>query len=153
MTSNKLKRFYRAFAQPDMSTIKHVNFYKINRIIQNVPIMKEKKDFFDTSHLTIGLSHIPLMFTPSVFVEKVLSKMQPHLLFTAHEHKSMIISTDAIQRGDRHIVPVTPNDNKMHNYGLGAVNMIEIIVPTCSYRMGVNKIGYGLAVLGKFLAF
>lgn len=129
--------------------MKHVNFYKINRIIQNVPIIKEKKNFFDTKFINVGLSHIPLMFTPSMFVEKVLSKMQPHLLFTAHEHKSMIISTDAIQRGDRHIVPVTPNDNKIHTNTLGAINMFEIIVPTCSYRMGVSKIGYGLAVIGK----
>lgn len=114
-----------------------------------MPIIKEKKDFYDTSKITIGLSHIPLLFIPSLFVEKILTKMQPHILFTAHEHKSMIVSIDAIARSDRHIVPVTPKDNNIHSYDLGSSDMIEIIVPTCSYRMGVNKIGYGFAVIGS----
>lgn len=26
---------------------------------------------------------------------------------------------------------------------------LEIIVPTCSYRMGEKRIGYGMAVIGK----
>lgn len=77
--------------------------------------------------------------------------MQPHVLFTGHEHKSMIVSTDAIARSDRHIVPVTPEDDKVHSYALGIGNMLEIIVPTCSYRMGVSKIGYGFAVIGLFI--
>ena len=28
----------------------------------------------------------------------------------------------------------------------------EIVVPTCSYRMGVPNMGYGAAVIGKCLA-
>lgn len=73
--------------------------------------------------------------------------MKPHLLFTAHEHKSMIISTDALVRTDRQIVPLTPEDNKIYKYDLGIDNMYEIVVPTCSYRMGTSKIGYGFAVV------
>lgn len=26
----------------------------------------------------------------------------------------------------------------------------EIMIPTCSYRMGVRSIGFGMAVLGKY---
>lgn len=32
-------------------------------------------------------------------------------------------------------------------------NRTEIMVPTCSYRMGVAKMGYGWAILGMFLFF
>lgn len=76
--------------------------------------------------------------------------MLPHLLFTAHEHKSMIISTDALLRQDFHIVPVTPDNNKVYEYSLGVTDMYEILIPTCSYRMGTDKIGYGYAIIGKY---
>lgn len=32
-----------------------------------------------------------------------------------------------------------------------ARNYTEIAVPTASYRMGVNHIGYGWAVIGKYI--
>jgi hypothetical protein len=77
--------------------------------------------------------------------------MLPQVLFTAHEHKSMIVSTDALLRQDRQIIPVTPDNNKIYEYTLGNTDMYEFIIPTCSYRMGTDKIGYGFAVLGKYV--
>lgn len=74
--------------------------------------------------------------------------MQPHVLFTAHEHKAMIISADATLRQDRHIIPLSPDNNNVFTYQLGSTDMYEILVPTCSYRMGTNKIGYGFAIIG-----
>lgn len=75
--------------------------------------------------------------------------MQPHVLFTAHEHKSMIVQSQAIARNDRLITPVTVDSNRIFEYYLGVADIYEFIVPTCSYRMGTNKIGYGFAVIGK----
>jgi hypothetical protein len=75
--------------------------------------------------------------------------MLPQVLFTAHEHKSMIVSTDALLRQDRQIIPVTPDNNKIYEYTLGNTDMYEFIIPTCSYRMGTDKIGYGFAVLER----
>lgn len=80
---------------------------------------------------------------------QVLTKLQPHLLFTAHEHKAMIINTDALLRQDRHVIPIRPDNNGVYSYTLGALDMYEILVPTCSYRMGTSKIGYGFAIVGK----
>lgn len=31
--------------------------------------------------------------------------------------------------------------------------LYEIFVPTCSYRMGTSKIGYGAAVVGELMIF
>lgn len=75
--------------------------------------------------------------------------MQPHVLFTAHEHKAMIINTDAMLRQDRQIIPINPDNNNVFTFSLGASDMYEILVPTCSYRMGTSKIGFGFAVIGK----
>ncbi|RZC41165.1 C630.12 -like protein, partial [Asbolus verrucosus] len=147
VTKQKLKRFHRAFAQPELIVHKNITFFKINRLIQSIPVFKDKREFYDTSKIFIGLSHLPLMFMPSLFVEKVFKKMLPQVLFTAHEHKSMIVSTDALVRLDRQIIPVTPDNNKIYEYTLGNTDMYEFIIPTCSYRMGTDKIGYGFAVL------
>lgn len=171
VTPKKLQRFERAFSQASFHTIGNVTLFKINRLTHIIPAYKKERDFFDTSKIFVGLSHIPLMFRPSPFPEKVLftlnfyscrlkhankifkviNKMQPHVLFTAHEHKSMIISTDALLHKDYHIVPITPESDKIYEYALGVQNMYEIIIPTCSYRMGTNKIGYGYAIIGKNL--
>lgn len=147
ITPEKIRRFEHAFSQPNFITYKNLNFFKINRLIADIPVYKEKREFFDTEHLFIGLSHVPLMFKPSAFVDKVMKKMMPHLIFTAHEHKCMIINTDAYLNQDYHISPVTPDNNKIFEYSLGTKDMYEILIPTASYRMGTNKIGYGFAVI------
>ncbi|ENN79717.1 hypothetical protein HUJ04_003857 [Dendroctonus ponderosae] len=147
VTPKKLQRFERAFSQSSFHTVGNVTLFKINRLTHIIPAYKKERDFFDTSKIFVGLSHIPLMFRPSPFPEKVINKMQPHVLFTAHEHKSMIISTDALLHKDYHIVPITPESDQIYEYALGVQNMYEILIPTCSYRMGTNKIGYGFAII------
>lgn len=46
-------------------------------------------------------------------------------------------------------------DNTVFSFALNekvnkVANYLEIIVPTCSYRMGVKMIGFGMAVIGKW---
>ncbi|XP_066256354.1 metallophosphoesterase 1 [Euwallacea similis] len=147
VTPKKLQRFERAFSQPSLINHQNITFFKINRLADIIPVYKKEREFFDTSRIFIGLSHVPLMFRPSVFTEKVINKMMPHVLFTAHEHKSMIISTDALLRKDNHITPIIPDHDEIYEYSLGIQNMYEILIPTCSYRMGTNRIGYGYAII------
>lgn len=80
---------------------------------------------------------------------QVIAKLQPHVVFAAHEHKSMIVQTDALLQQDRHIIPVTQDNNIVYTFTLGISDLYEILVPTCSYRMGTNKIGFGYAIIGK----
>ena len=44
-------------------------------------------------------------------------------------------------------------DSHVHHIDIGNNNgmMNEIMVPTCSYRMGVPRMGYGFATLGKLV--
>lgn len=143
----KVKRFEHAFSQPDIIAIKNVKFYKINRLLSTMPRFSERKEFSNLDSITVGVSHIPLMMSPAVFVDKVLDKLQPHVLFTAHTHNSMIVSTQQDIRKDRQVTPVQPDTNKVYDYYLGISDIYEILVPTCSYRMGTDKIGYGFAVI------
>ncbi|CAH1106521.1 unnamed protein product [Psylliodes chrysocephalus] len=147
VTKEKIERFEHAFSQPSFITFRHLNLFKINRLVSEIPVYKKKREFFDTSEIFIGLSHVPLLFKPSIFVEKVLNKMMPHVLFTAHEHKSMIINTDAHLRQDIHLTQVTPENHEIFEYSLGTKDIYEFLIPTASYRMGTNKIGYGYAVI------
>lgn len=71
ITSEKLKRFQHAFSQPDMITFNNNTFFKINRLTMDIPAYKKNREFYDTSQVFIGLSHVPLMFKPSTFVDKV----------------------------------------------------------------------------------
>lgn len=77
-------------------------------------------------------------------------KIMPHVLFTAHMHKSMIISMDPLTRDVRPVNRVKPS-TPIQTLTLGVSDLYEIIVPTCSYRMGVKDMGYGLAVIGNNL--
>lgn len=71
VTPEKIKKFEQAFSQPDTLNFKNVTFYKINRLIQSIPRISEKREFYDTRRIVVGLSHLPIMFTPSVFADKV----------------------------------------------------------------------------------
>lgn len=63
-------------------------------------------------------------------------------------HVSRIITYppfNAAHLEDRHIVAHALNVERH------VPNRTEIMVPTCSYRMGVAKMGYGWAVFGMFI--
>lgn len=68
----KIKLFEQAFAQPDVSQYNQVVFFKINRLTESIPKVNKKMEFYDTQNIVVGLSHIPLMFVPSPFVDKVI---------------------------------------------------------------------------------
>lgn len=78
---------------------------------------------------------------------QVNSKLQPNVYFCAHEHKSkyithnknlIYIETTEFGDGDPPLEIIFKEDIKY-----------EIFVPTCSYRMGTRKIGYGAAIIGE----
>lgn len=71
VTSDKINRFQHAFSQPDFIDFNNVTFFKINRLTMEIPAYKKKREFYDTTQVFVGLSHVPLMFKPSTFVDKV----------------------------------------------------------------------------------
>lgn len=142
----KLVRFQKAFNQSDTVNYRNIKFYKVNLLTKaapkNIPIHAK---FSDTTTIMIALSHIP--FLHSVIVNKVLREMRPHIIFTAHDHVSKVIPIDAKTRRYELPIIVNPNVEKIHTFKLGANNMYEVAVPTCSYRKGNDEYGYGFAVI------
>ncbi|KAK9878403.1 hypothetical protein WA026_021710 [Henosepilachna vigintioctopunctata] len=149
VTSAKVKRYKTAFNQPETLHFNGVTFLKINQMMHSYPKVEQRRDFYNTSQIFVILSHVPLLFRPNFFSEKVLSKAQPHIIFAAHEHKAMIVSTDGLLREDRQIVPLMRGDNKVYKFNLGSSDLYEILVPTCSYRMGTTSVGFGFAIIEK----
>lgn len=83
VTSDKIKRFQHAFSQPDFIDFNNVTFFKINRLTMEIPSYKEKREFYDNSQVFVGLSHMPLMFKPSTFVDKVRIQSETITIFVA----------------------------------------------------------------------
>lgn len=151
VTNRKTARFADAFKQTDLITANNITFFKINRLTQEFPIVPNRNKIdSETQQLIVGLSHVPLLFKPALFVDKVLTSAQPHLLFTAHEHKSMVVLTDAVVRQDRRIIPIRSDDSgtdRVRLFPLASGDICEVLVPTCNYRMGTLEVGYGFAVI------
>lgn len=86
---------------------------------------------------------------------QVLNEFKSEYIFSAHDHTSFNIVSDFktkkptfVQRLDRN------NRKKMHDaqwrFGQQPPNVVsEIIVPTCSYRMGSKDMGYGVLTIGN----
>lgn len=78
-----------------------------------------------------------------------MDQFKPNIIFSGHMHFSRILTyppQNIANLVDNRIVTVDLNNfNAVENYR----NFTEIMVPTSSYRMGVKKIGYGHAVIGK----
>lgn len=79
-----------------------------------------------------------------------MDQFKPNIIFSGHSHLSRLITYPP-----QHIEDLV--DNRIVNVGLNNFNAVEnsrnfteISIPACSYRMGVNNIGYGYAVIGKF---
>ncbi|XP_017777817.1 PREDICTED: uncharacterized protein C630.12 isoform X2 [Nicrophorus vespilloides] len=144
---DSLMNFEDVFFQQDVLDVGTNTFYKINRLTKTWPKMQEDKEFYKVDKIRIGLSHVPLIFQPGGFVEKVIRNLEPHVIFAAHEHKSMIVTMDGILQTVRKLIPVSEEDNDVYTFTLGMTDMYEFVVPTCSYRMGTKRIGYGFATI------
>ncbi|BFZ17415.1 hypothetical protein BsWGS_20454 [Bradybaena similaris] len=87
---------------------------------------------------------------------KILRMAQPNILLSGHWHLSQMLSCDTCLSDDEDMNNWPYYQRDMANTNayidLDFTNLIalsEIMVPTCSYRMGVPKMGYGVAVINK----
>lgn len=145
LTSEKIKRYDKTFTQPDSFRIKSVDFYKVNRLTMSIP----KNISAEEKRINVALTHLPLLFLPNQFVQKVVKQLRPQVIFSAHEHKSYTlhapVSAD-VRKDDQYVETLLPSGGPSWLYHLSNSVIHEILVPTCSYRMGVRHVGYGVAV-------
>lgn len=140
--------FQKAFNSKDIWYTKHnIIFININLITENMPFVKESNKTYSDS-VKVFLSHIPVLEHYRYYSENMVRTFQPHIIFSAHHHKSYVVqtSTDKIFS---HLQPFNVNSggNSVHIFEIKDGHIIEIVVPTCSYRMGVLDIGFGFGVI------
>ena len=80
-----------------------------------------------------------------------MAKLKPHFIFSAHDHRFAMATT---RYEPFHISFNISEDKdiknslKIQKY-LNDAECIEIIWPTCSYRMGETDVGYGVVSIGN----
>ncbi|CAK1544298.1 unnamed protein product [Leptosia nina] len=137
---DKIEEFKTVFSQPSVIVFQNISFYKVNAITYAVPQPLDDGDL----NFKIGISHYPVL-ERSVYAKQVINSIHPDIFFCAHEHKSKYVKQrrdyeskeiHLLQYGDP---PLTISIDDEWLY--------EVYVPTCSYRMGTSKIGFGAAII------
>ena len=109
--------------------------------------------------LRMVVSHMPILPTGSSpkFSKEVMKHLKPSVIFSAHDHRGLDFSLEKSQKialGNVTIFTQKRNIDDDHDSEAEQPKIIlhqsdtrihEIIVPTCSYRMGVKEMAFGLA--------
>ncbi|XP_033226292.1 uncharacterized protein LOC117178879 isoform X2 [Belonocnema kinseyi] len=144
------ERFNFAYTQPDTLVLKSVTFFKVNRLVHDIPPAPRDaflNDYAERNTTNVVLSHMPLLFMPGTFVQNVLKELSPQIIFSAHEHKAMHTSLDTATDQLSEIRLLPPQEVSFYQLRLDMGDVHEIQIPTCSYRMGTRHMGYGLAFI------
>ncbi|XP_076073428.1 metallophosphoesterase 1-like isoform X4 [Mytilus galloprovincialis] len=86
---------------------------------------------------------------------KILQQVRPHLIFSGHWHKATVfLCNDCMKDDDSSWSVKQRNIEDMTGWMVTNLtekpfSITEIMVPTCSYRMGVPHMGYGVAIIRK----
>lgn len=151
---------FRAFTDQSTWYYKNLALYHTNRITSELPrsdvVIKNETN----RNTVILLSHYPILHAPGPYSEAILKKYHPNLIFSAHSHVSTKILSNEhrIFNSKSHTLNFDLH-NLYYNWSefdltelRQAEEYLEIMVPTCSYRMGFKRIGYGMAILGNLLS-
>ncbi len=76
-------------------------------------------------------------------------QLKPNVIFSAHDHRVAMATT---RKNDSHYFEVGSfvDDSTVIKKQINDQDCTEVIWPTCSYRMGVVKSGYGFATIGNY---
>ncbi|XP_065090334.1 uncharacterized protein LOC135711390 [Ochlerotatus camptorhynchus] len=149
-----IQRFHQYYSeQPTWELLRRVKFYNINRFVGSMPTAEHINP--DSESLTIFLSHISLLKAAGYFSEQAIETFHPNVIFSGHDHTSQIaiLHRNNLFKEVNHVPLNTDRNRRQDISTFNLVNLrhnqelLEINVPTCSYRMGFMKIGYGYAVL------
>ncbi len=108
----------------------------------------------------VVVSHMPILPNPApIFSKEVMKYLHPSVIFSAHDHRGLdftIVRDNANGKPFGNVTIFTqnrsfddgdkdePDEIKIHS---SENHIHEIIVPTCSYRMGVKEMALGLVTI------
>ncbi|XP_015918633.1 metallophosphoesterase 1 [Parasteatoda tepidariorum] len=139
------RRFDMHFRDDIIMRYEFLEFVKVNYITHSNDYQVASNESLDA--FRIVLSHFPLTPSYSSFISKVIPYLQPHIIISAHDHKSEHV----ISNRKTGIIVRTSSSLDFTSCTLNISEELihEIIVPTCSYRMGTSKMGYGALEISK----
>ncbi|XP_020618526.1 metallophosphoesterase 1 homolog [Orbicella faveolata] len=143
ITEKTVSRFSENFGPiNDILRLKSLQIVKINSLsfLRRWPLRDEQTNYNNTMNfikelplklhkdkISILIGHVPLGLTNKYQVGpmmKLINAVKPRYAFSGHTHKSASFEHE-----------------------IGSVVFTEYVVPTCSYRMGTDKIGAAVAVI------
>ncbi|XP_018907496.1 metallophosphoesterase 1 homolog [Bemisia tabaci] len=149
ITKIKVERYKKHFGSITDFSYSHLEFIKVNKMLRTYPdVPQEKKE----NWLRFVLSHIPLLGIPGTFSYEALNELKPDFIFSAHDHKSVHLVGNT-KTGERSFIqPLVSNRFAGHHpswifFPPSRDTVNEIIIPTCSYRMGSNFMAYATAYI------
>ncbi|XP_026472166.1 uncharacterized protein LOC113376458 isoform X2 [Ctenocephalides felis] len=148
VSASKLLQFHDTFGHENPVPLNGINFIKVNRLIHEKPQGKWTEKLSNRTNVVI--SHMPLLLAPGIYSKTIINQLNPSVIFSAHEHKSFSIKMNKFLSGQKTVTHITKADKKVKRYRIGGDVIHEFIVPTCSYRMGVEESGFGAAVINGY---
>ncbi|XP_004925836.2 uncharacterized protein LOC101740054 isoform X1 [Bombyx mori] len=137
---DKIEEFNEVYQQPETVTFRNITFYKANGITNSFP----KKLKGNGNEYRIVVSHYPITYRHA-FGHEVNNEINPDIYFCAHEHEAKYVrQSRKLTNRDSHMLT---SESAVLNVSTKDDHLYEIYVPTCSYRMGTDQIGYGAAIL------
>ena len=155
VTQAKLDRFKRHFPSPEEMIVRHLDLISVNRILGDLNLIHEQWGAaIDTnpnnksSSFRAILSHIPLTFINGIFSREVLTRLKPQMILSAHDHRLAAATTRLDD--DTFVIEEPFHDLRGGlKKRLNDLECLEVMFPTCSYRMGVPRTGYGFIAIGE----
>ena len=78
-----------------------------------------------------------------------MNNLKPNVIFSAHDHRAAM-ATSRLNDSFFDVNSFFDQVPKVRKE-INDRECVEVIWPTCSYRMGVDKAGYGFATIGIFI--
>lgn len=141
VTDEKISRFRRRFHENQKVHHQFLRFVRVNYFTGTI----EKFDNV-TKHKKILISHFPLIPAFRSFGKRVIIETRPDLIFSGHEHRSNHFVGNR-STGEFIEVEKLAARGYLWKFDLNSEYLHEIMIPTCSYRMGMADMGYGAAII------
>ncbi|XP_052068550.1 uncharacterized protein LOC127707834 isoform X1 [Mytilus californianus] len=160
-TQKKVDRFVKNFENiTGVSTFGFIDYIKLDMQFPE-PRFLEKRMLATSFGDKLGpgihilLTHNTILPRDKPFVISILQQVRPHLIFSGHWHKANVfLCNDCMKDDDSSWSVKQRNIEDMKGWMVTNLtekpfSITEIMVPTCSYRMGVPNMGYGVAIIRK----
>ncbi|CAF1262359.1 unnamed protein product [Rotaria sordida] len=110
-------------------------------------IMEQIQNRPMTANFRIILNHWPILTRTARFIKPFINELEPNIILKGDSHHFSIISYDRINMINKYLAKESLSQS-IFSLDLNQKNFVyEISVPTCSYRMGVQRIGYVVLLL------